>query len=192
VARAAVSVRRVSGELEHEFTELWTAALLEAGASVEGVTRAAADGRVRAALDRPDVRAYLAVAEGQAQGFVLLTHCPFSDLVDSPRVSIERIYVAPPFRRHGVARQLLGVVAGYAESLGCEQVGSTVPAHDRDANRFFARLGFGSQTVRRAVGTTALLRRVSPDRPRSAVEQLLEQRRRALRARKAPVGQGVS
>ena len=183
MSRPVVSVKRVSPELEPSFTQLWVSSRCEHGVSPEVAARAAAEGRVRAALNREDVRAFIAMGDGgQPVGFVVATHSPFSGLTDSPSVAIDQIYVAPPARRHGVARHLLAAVATYAEKLGCEQIGCNVPSQHRDANRFFARLGFSSQIVRRVTSTGALRRRIGVDEPRISLEQMLH-RRRSLRAK---------
>jgi hypothetical protein len=74
-------------------------------------------------------------------------------------------------------------VALYADSRGCDQIGCTVPSQHREANRFFARLGFSSQVVRRVTSVAALRRRLGQDEPRhNSIEALLH-RRRSLRAR---------
>ena len=183
MSRPVVSVKRVSPEFEPSFTELWVSSRSEHGVSPEVAARAAAEGRVRAALNREDVRAFIAMGDGgQPVGFVVATHSPFSGLTDSPSVAIDQIYVAPPARRHGVARHLLAAVTTYAEKLGCEQIGCNVPSQHRDANRFFARLGFSSQIVRRVTSTGALRRRIGVDEPRISLEQMLH-RRRSLRAK---------
>ena len=77
---------------------------------------------------------------------------------------------------------LLAAVTAYAEKQGCEQIGCNVPSQQRDANRFFARLGFSSQVVRRVTSTSALRRRLSADEPRISLDQILH-KRRSLRAR---------
>lgn len=185
MSRPVVSVKRVSPEFEPSFTELWVSSRTEHGVSPEVAARAAAEGRVRAALNREDVRAFIAMGDGgQPVGFVVATHSPFSGLTDSPSVAIDQIYVAPPARRHGVARYLLAAVTTYAEKLGCEQIGCNVPSQHRDANRFFARLGFSSQIVRRVTSTGALRRRIGVDEPRISLEQMLH-RRRSLRAKES-------
>jgi GNAT superfamily N-acetyltransferase len=151
--------------------------------SPEVAARAASEGRVHSALARADVQAFVAVADGgQAVGFVVANHSPFSGLAESPSVAIDQLYVTPTARRHGVARHLLAAVTTYAEQVGCEQIGCNVPSQHREANRFFARLGFNAQIVRRVTSTGALRRRISVDEPRQSTEQLLH-RRRSLRAR---------
>jgi GNAT superfamily N-acetyltransferase len=183
VSRPVVSVKRVAAELEPSFTDLWVTSRVEQGVSPEVAARAASEGRLRAALDRKDVRAFLALGDGgEPVGFVVATHSPFSGLTEAPSVAIDQIYVMPRARRHGVARHLLAAVTAYAEKVGCEQIGCNVPSQHREANRFFARLGFNSQIVRRVTSTGALRRRIGVDEPRLSLEQILN-RRRSLRAR---------
>ncbi|MDF2145789.1 GNAT family N-acetyltransferase [Knoellia sp. p5-6-4] len=183
MSRPGVCVKRVSDDLERSFTELWMSSRVESGVSPEVAARAASEGKVRSALQREDVRAFVALGEGGLPvGFVVATHSPFSGLTDSPSVAIDQLYVAPKARRHGVARHLLAAVTAYAEKQGCEQIGCNVPSQQRDANRFFARLGFSSQVVRRVTSTSALRRRLGADEPRISLDQILH-KRRSLRAR---------
>ena len=183
MSRPAISVRRVSEDHERSFTELWMASRVEAGISPEVAARAASEGRISAALHRDDVRAYVALADHRAVGFAVACTTPFSALTDAPCVTIDQIYVAPDARRHGVARHLMSAVTLYADSRGCEQIGCNVPAQHREANRFFARLGFSSQVVRRVTSVAALRRRLGQDEPRHHSIDALLHRRRTLRAR---------
>lgn len=175
------TVRRVTPELEHDFTALWTTAALEAGAA--SAARVVSEERVTLALARDDVRAYLAMTEGRPVGYVVLTRSPLAFMTESECVSIDQIFVVPEARRHGAARAMLTAAATYADRLGTDQIAGLVPVQCRDANRFFARLGFSSDVVRRVTTTSALRRKLSTgDEPLPALERLL-QRRRSLRAR---------
>ena len=128
------------------------------------------------------MQAFLAVLDEQLVGYVVLTRRPLSFLSDSTCVSIEQIFVTQAARRSGAARALVSAAATYADRIGAEQVASSVPSHGREANRFFARLGFSSFVVRRVTTTSALHRRlVTGEEPHPALDQLL-QRRRSLRA----------
>lgn len=183
MSRPSISVRRVGQDEERSFAELWMASRVEAGVSPEVASRAASEGRVTAALHREDVRAYIALSDGQAVGFAVAATSPFSALTEAPCVIIDELYVVPDSRKHGVARQLMSAVTLYADSRGCEQIGCNVPAQHREANRFFARLGFSSQVVRRITTVSALRRRLGTDeRHHASLEQLLH-RRRSLRAK---------
>lgn len=187
VLRPAISVRRVTPDLHGDFTTLCTAAHLEGGggwaahAAAEG--RAACEARVAAALAREGVRAYLAVVDDKAVGYVVLTRRPLSFLTDLQCVSIEQIYVARDARRSGAARALVSAAAKYADRLGAEQIATSVPSHGREANRFFSRLGFTSYLVRRVTTTAALRRKLtSGDEPHPALDQLLARRRSRAQA----------
>lgn len=184
--RPAITVRRVTPELEGDFTALCTAAHLEASgdgaARVSPETRAASGARITVALARDDVRALLAIVDERPVGYVVLSQRPMSFLIDSPCVSIEQIFVAQEARRSGAARALVNAAAQYADQLGAEQIASTVPAQGREANRFFARLGFSSYVVRRVTTTSALRRRLAAGQESHPVVDQVLQRRRWLRA----------
>ncbi|WP_406831034.1 GNAT family N-acetyltransferase [Pedococcus sp. KACC 23699] len=185
MSRPAINVKRVREDEQRAFTELWMSARVEAGVSPEVAARAASEGRVAAALAREDVRAYVAMADGRAVGFTVAATTPFSALTEAPCVTIDQLYVVPEARKHGVARHLMSAVTVYADSRGCEQIGCNVPAQHRDANRFFARLGFSSQVVRRITTVSALRRRLGADEQRTHSLEALLHRRRSLRARAA-------
>ena len=85
----------------------------------------------------------------------------------------------------GVAKALLTSALAAAEQAGCEHVVSNVPTSSRDANRFFARLGFNSMVVRRVVPTTHLRRKLAPETSGSGYELL--RRRRSLRRSALPL-----
>ena len=183
MGRMVLSVRRVDSTLYGPFIDLWVAHWIETGSSPEVAQRLASDGTLQAALERPDVSAFVAFHEGEPAGYVVLGDTTRSLLVDSPTVSIDMLFVLPALRRQGVAKALLAASARYADRLGAEHVTSLVPAQDRDANRFFARLGFGSETVRRVTTSAALQRRLAREAPaRYSIEQVL-QRRRDVRTR---------
>jgi GNAT superfamily N-acetyltransferase len=182
VSRPQVSVQPVTAELQPEFIRLCIAARVEAGSTPDAALRAASEDRIADALRREDVMAYLASVNGKTAGFMVLTTSPLSGLIDAPSVSVDHLYVVPESRRAGVAHALLSRAAGFAESLGCEQVATCVPAQAREVNRFFARLGFSSHVVRRVTATSALRRRLAGAEPRAGLDQVLS-RRRSLRAR---------
>jgi GNAT superfamily N-acetyltransferase len=179
-------VRRVDSSIYTPFIDLWVAHRIETGTTHEAAQRLASDGTLHAALERPDVSAFIAFHDGVPAGYVVLGDTTRSLLVDSPSVTIDMLYVVPEFRRQGVARALLSAAARYADRQGAEHITSSVPAQDREANRFFARLGFASETVRRVTTSATLQRRLAGEGSpaRSSLEQVL-QRRRDVRHRLA-------
>lgn len=156
-----------------ELTGLWMAQRVEQGSSPQAAARAAAEGRLRDALGRNDVRAWVARVEGVGVGYLIASENPFG-LSPHPEVAIEQLFVDHRARRQGVAHTLLAAAVTHAERLGCEVIVSNVPVQSREANRFFARLGFGSMVVRRVVSTAGLRRRLSP----GAQPELLQARRK--------------
>lgn len=183
MGRLGLSVRRVDTTLYAPFIDLWVAHRIETGSSLEVAQRLAQDGTLRAALERPDVTAFIAFLDSAPAGYIVLGDTTRSLLVDSPSVSIDMLYVMPDLRRQGVAKALLAASARYADRQGAEHVTSLVPAQDREANRFFARLGFASETVRRVTTSATLQRRLARGgSTRYSLEQVL-QRRRDVRSR---------
>jgi GNAT superfamily N-acetyltransferase len=183
MGRSVLSVRRVDSTLYAPFIDLWVAHRIETGSSPEVAQRLAQDGTLHAALERPDVSALIAFVEDRPAGYIVLGDTTRSLLVDSPSVSIDMLFVVSDLRRQGVAKALLAASARYADRQGAEHITSLVPAQDRDANRFFARLGFASETVRRVTTSATLQRRLARGAaPRHSLEQVL-QRRRDVRTR---------
>lgn len=185
MGRSAVDVRRVEGALREPFMELWVAHRIEVGTTPEAARRLAADGTLGSALDRSDICAFIAHVDGTPAGYVVVADTTRSPLVAAPCVSISMLHVLPEYRRGGVATALLATTTRYAERVGAGHVASLVPAHDRETNRFFARIGFAPETVRRVTSVVNLQRRLAGESPsRRPVAEVL-QRRRDLRARAA-------
>ncbi len=180
MARRAVDVSVVDPDDLRDITGLWLAARIDAGSSKEAAARAVTDGRLTTALRRPGVLAFVARFEGEAVGYAIATENPFG-LSPGAELAIEQLWVGPDVRRHGVAKSLIGAVLTSAERAGCEIVVSNVPTTSRDANRFFARLGFTSTIVRRVVPTSTLRRKLMPETCETGNE--LMRRRRSLRSR---------
>lgn len=180
MARRTVDVTAVDPDDLRDITGLWLAARVDAGSSKEAAARAVTDGRLTTALRRPGVQAFVARLDGEAVGYAIATENPFG-LSPSAEVAIEQLWVGPEVRRHGVATSLIAAVLTAAERAGCEIVVSNVPTTSRDANRFFARLGFSSTIVRRVVSTSALRRKLAPETCDTGNE--LMRRRRSLRSR---------
>ncbi|WP_404393411.1 GNAT family N-acetyltransferase [Humibacillus xanthopallidus] len=185
MGRSIASVQRVDESLHSPFIELWITHRIEGGTTPEAAQRLALDGTLRTALQRNDVAAFIAFVDNRPAGYLVLSDSTRSLLVDSPCVSIDMLYVDPAHRRLGVGRSLLAAASRYADRLGAEHVASLVPAQDRDANRFFARLGFAPETVRRVTSLATLQRKLAgePRPTRVAIDQVMA-RRRDLRLRR--------
>ena len=179
--RSPFTVSEVTPELESAFAELWIRARVEAGASEEWALRSSTRERVSAAMERPDVRLYLAGAGKRFVGYAVLTRSPLSGLSEAPSIWIDQVYVVPSARRQGVAKALLATATRYADEVGVDQIASCVPAEQRESNRFYAKLGFSQYVVRRVTSTAGLRRKLVGEQAAATVRTV--QRRRTLRAR---------
>ncbi|MEP6651349.1 MAG: GNAT family N-acetyltransferase [Lapillicoccus sp.] len=187
MSRPQVNVRLVDEEHEGDLVDLWMENRVESGGGSEPALRASSLNALTTALQRPDVTAFLAVVDDSALGYLVLKDSLAGPLTDSPCTSIDQLFVSAPWRRHGVARQLLAAAAAHADRVGAEAIVSHVPSQVRDANRFFARLGFSPTVVRRVTTPAALHRKLAASGESAALRRVdLEeviQRRRTARFR---------
>lgn len=119
--------------------------------------------RYRGALDAPGSRLLVASLGTEPVGVALLlvTQAPAS-VDDGPYVHVVHLVVAARARRRGVGRALLGEALAIADEYGIEAVAVGVRPGDREANRYFARLGFAPVAVRRLAPVSALRRTLHP------------------------------
>nr|WP_269811355.1 GNAT family N-acetyltransferase [Kineosporia rhizophila] len=142
-----------------------------------------AQARLEAAILVGEPEVVVARLNERAVAFLVMRQSPLNVLSGATAVCMDEFFVAAAERRHGVGRALLAYVAAQAERLGAEQIVAGVPSPSKDAQRYFAKLGFVPVVVRRATTPPALLRRLAgSDGQRGSLENLLS-RRRSLRAR---------
>lgn len=183
MARSPVTIGVVDDPVSiDELTDLWIDGQVELGVSHEVVARKASQGVIPTALGRDGIHAYLARLDGAAVGYVVLTDSLFG-WTDGAELAVDHLFVTKTARRHGVARQLLIAATAHAEREGFDRIVSNVPASHREANRFFARLGFSSTIVRRVSPTHALRRRLTGhDLAHARTLEKVLSRRRTVRA----------
>ena len=125
-------------------------------------------------------------------GMALLTVAPANALVDIPAVHMSHAVVSDRHKRRGAGRALVCAAAAYAEQHAVEQLVVSVHPGSRDANRFFARLGFAPLAVRRTAPVAAVRRRLSQVETRPVAEHVVRRRPRRSRAASAlPLGPSV-
>jgi GNAT superfamily N-acetyltransferase len=90
---------------------------------------------------------------------------PATVLTEIASVYVSYLLVAPQHRRRGAGRALVAAAAGYAEELGVDHVVVGVTTPGREANRFFARLGFAPLVIRRIVPVATLRRALASADP---------------------------
>jgi ribosomal protein S18 acetylase RimI-like enzyme len=117
-------------------------------------------------LADPEHRVVVAVDEtGAVVGAAVFAADTAGGLLDPPSVYVSHLLVAPAHRRRGAGRALVSAAAGYAEELGIDSVVVAVAPTTRDANRFFARLGFAPQVIRRIAPVHSLRRALASADP---------------------------
>ena len=142
----------------------------EVGGRVRGVpagAKALLEQRYLEALEDPDRHLVVVVGEDEEPlGMALFTVASANALLDLPAVHMSHAVVADRHKRRGAGKALVAAAAAYAEAHGLEQLVVSVSPGSRDANRFFARLGFAPLAVRRVAPVAVVRRRLAPtDRP---------------------------
>lgn len=142
--------------------------------------RAALHARYADMLADPGRQVILAVDDGnQVMGMAVLAGTSLGGLLDVDALHVSHAVVAPHHRRRGAGRALVAAATAYAEEHGFDQLVVSVPPTAREANRFYARLGFAPSVVRR-VAPVAVIRRSLGTAERSHPTDHLA-RRRTLR-----------
>ena len=144
--------------------------------------------RLRELLARmPEDQSYQAVVaelDGEVVGMACFVGRPLGPFVETPVVQIDYLHVRPSFHRRGVGRALVAAATAYADEIGSEHVAVNVLPNVREANRFYAKIGFTPLVVRRGASVPTLRRSLGLDAAdHSRRAGLLARRRSALRAR---------
>ena len=117
-------------------------------------------------LADPEHRVVVALDEtGAVVGTAVFAADTAGGLLDPPSVYVSHLLVAPAYRKRGAGRALVSAAAGYADELGVDSVVVAVAPTTRDANRFFARLGFAPQVIRRIAPVAGLRRALASADP---------------------------
>ena len=137
----------------------------DAGARPRGTpagARAVLEQRYLEALADPERHLVVVVNEAEEPlGMALLTIGSANALLDLPAVHMSHAVVADRHKRRGAGKALVAAAAAHAESRGLEQIVVSVAPGSRDANRFFARLGFAPIAVRRVAPVGVVRRRLA-------------------------------
>jgi GNAT superfamily N-acetyltransferase len=90
--------------------------------------------------DRPYAEVVLAENDGRPVGFALFFH-NFSTFLGRPGIYLEDLFVLPEQRGKGIGRMLLAHLARLAVERGCGRLEWAVLDWNRDAIKFYERLG---------------------------------------------------
>ena len=161
------------------------------GRGLPATARDSLESRFRDALADPDRHLVVAVAEDdEALGMALFTIGPTNPLLDLPALHVSHVVVGDGNRRRGAGKALVAAAAAYADEQGLDQIVVSINPASREANRFFARLGFAPVVVRRIAPVSLIRRRLGSAVPRPVdhVVRLRPRRAGRLRSASLPLG----
>jgi GNAT superfamily N-acetyltransferase len=146
---------------------------------VPATARADLEHRYVEALEDPSRELVVVCDElDQPLGMALLTVAPANALLDIPAVHMSHAVVGDRHKRRGAGRTLVAAATAYAEQRGIDQLVVSVHPGSRDANRFFARLGFAPLAVRRTAPVAAVRRRLAQAETRPVADHVVRRRPR--------------
>jgi N-acetylglutamate synthase-like GNAT family acetyltransferase len=187
VRRATVSAREATAEDIPALLELFDQ-LRAAGPrrpvplpADAAVLREAAIARFTAAISDPDERLIVAEDAAGLAGMVLCSIGSSTTLTPAPAVVLSHLTVAANSRRAGVGRVLVAAATVWAQECDIDHVKVAVYASSREANRFFARLGFAPVSLNRVAPVAGLRRILGAEVPAAATGNADGARRRRLR-----------
>ena len=143
--------------------------------------REAASVRFADVIADPDQRLLVAEDADGLAGMVLCSIGISSTLAPTPAVVLSHLTVSSSSRRSGVGRVLVAAATNWATDLGIDHVRVAVYASSREANRFFARLGFAPVSVNRVAPVAGLRRILGAEVPAAEADSGDVARRRRLR-----------
>lgn len=136
------------------------------GAGEPASMQAVAEARYLRAIDDPAERVLVAVdRDNRILGMTLLTIDSINPMNDARSVMMGQLTVRALIRRQGIGRALIAAATAWAEELGVDGVGVAVYPSSREANRFYARLGFAPVSIVRIAPVAGLKRRLGSEVP---------------------------
>lgn len=133
-------------------------------------------------LDNPDSQLLVAcLADGTRAGAAMLSVDAVSMALGGLIMSVVLI-VDDNARQRGVGRELVSAVARHADEAGADAVTVSLPPGNREAHRFFARLGFVPLVTNRIASVPQLMRALAPS------EIAAERRQSVLLRARRPFG----
>lgn len=148
--------------------------------------------RLTDVLIEPHCRIVMACIDDVPVGMSVLQVIQPDPLSDSRLLQIAHLVVERSERHHGVGHALVAAAADFATEQHVDHVAAGVYPSLRDANRFYARLGFAPVAVRRIAPVAVLRRRLSQDRAAALFGDSVRRRTRLGRAvPRQPVARAV-
>ena len=125
--------------------------------------------RIELALADADSRVVVAVYGDEIIGMAQVLRTRPTLLSEGASIELSAMHVGHGHRRRGAGKALVTAAVAYAEELAVDSVVVSVYPQSRDANRFFARLGFAPYVTRRVANVAALRRKLASPEGRAAL-----------------------
>jgi GNAT superfamily N-acetyltransferase len=167
----AILVREAVVEDLNALLPLWE----DMHSGVKNISIEPLETRITMATTNENIRVLAAWDGDKAVGIALISIAEVGTWVEMPSLQISGLHVHKSSRHRGVAKALLNGALGYADVWGCHNIVASVPPQEREANRFFARLGFAPIATRRICDTAQLRKKIS-DEPSRMVAQRIRRR----------------
>ncbi len=117
--------------------------------------------RIELSLSQNGFRLVVAWDGSEAVGMACISLSDIGTWSEAPGVQVSGLHVLSTSRHRGVAKGILNAALASAESWGCNSIVASVPPMSREANRFFARLGFAPVSTFRVADAGSLRRKIS-------------------------------
>jgi GNAT superfamily N-acetyltransferase len=147
--------------------------------AVNPLTVADAEQRLAEVVDNPYADVIIASDGTDVAGLAVVRVVQPDPLSPTRVLQLSNIVVADQHRRRGVGHALVAAAAEYADSRGVDHVAAGVYPSLREANRFFARLGFAPVTTERIAPVTGLQRRLGVAALPARIDGRIRRRRMA-------------
>jgi ribosomal protein S18 acetylase RimI-like enzyme len=188
VTRGHVIVRAVTEDDVTPVLEMWDE--LRAASPRNGpLVPAPSEQRLRESLRSVEGddshQAVVAEVDGVVVGMAVFIIRPMGPFVDTPVLQIDYLHVRPAYQRRGVGHALMTAATTASEDAGVEHVSVNVFPQLREANRFYAKIGFTPMVVRRVAPVVTLRRRLGLDGDERGRRAGLLARRRSARRNRA-------
>ena len=126
-----------------------------------GLTVDALIARIELSLSQNGFRLVVAWDGSEAVGIACISLSDIGTWSEAPGVQVSGLHVLSTSRHRGVAKGILNAALASSESWGCNAIVASVPPLSREANRFFARLGFAPVSTFRVADAGSLRRKIS-------------------------------
>ena len=173
--KVAIQVRDVVLDDLVSLMPIWE----EIQAETPGLAVDALLGRIELSLSQNGFRMVVALDATTVVGVACVGLTDVGTWTETPGIQVSGLHVLSNYRHRGVAKAILNAALQSADNWGCSSIVVSVPPQTRDANRFFARLGFAPTATHRVTEVAILRKKISVE-PRHMVVARMRRRQEVV------------